>query len=233
MVASGAVSDVEILRLERDVSRYRGERDQAAAQIQRIQAAISESQSRALEVEREFRNRARSELSETVAKLDALGEGSVALSDKVKQSIIRSPVKGTVQRLLVKTVGGVVQPARDIVEIVPSEDTLLIEARVQPKDIAFLRPGQDALVRLTAYDFAVYGGFEGTLEHISSDTVIDDKGNAFYVVRVRTKKADLGADLPIIPGMIAQADIMTGKKTVLSYLLKPILRGKYYALTER
>jgi adhesin transport system membrane fusion protein len=233
MVASGAVSDVEILRLERDVARYRGERDQAAAQIQRIQAAISESQSKALEVEREFRNRARSELSETSAKLDALGEGSVALSDKVKQSVIRSPVNGTVQRLLVKTVGGVVQPGRDIVEVVPSEDSLLIEARVLPKDIAFLRPGQDALVRLTAYDYAVYGGFEGTLEHISSDTVIDDKGNAFYVVRVRTKKASLDEKLPILPGMVAQADIMTGKKTVLSYLLKPILRGKYYALTER
>ena len=233
MVASGAVSDVEILRLERDVSRYRGDRDQAAAQIQRIHAAISESQSKAQEVEREFRNRARSELSETNAKLDALGEGSVALSDKVKQSVIRSPMKGTVQRLLVKTVGGVVQPGRDIVEIVPSEDTLLIEARVLPKDIAFLRPGQDALVRLTAYDYAIYGGFDGTLEHISSDTVIDDKGNAFYVVRVRTNKASLDPKLTIIPGMIAQADIMTGKKTVLSYLLKPILRGKYYALTER
>lgn len=233
MVASGAVSDVEVLRLERDVSRYRGERDQAAAQIQRIQAAIAESQSKAVEVEREFRNRARSELSETNAKLDALGEGSVALSDKVKQSVIRSPVKGTVQRLLVKTVGGVVQPGRDIVEVVPSEDTLLVEARVLPRDIAFLRPGQDALVRLTAYDYAIYGGFEATLEHISSDTVIDDKGNAFYVVRVRTKKAGLGPNLPIIPGMIAQVDIMTGKKTVLSYLLKPILRGKYYALTER
>ncbi len=233
MVASGAVSEVDILRLERDVSRYRGERDQAAAQIQRTQAAISESQSKAEEVEREFRNRARSELSETNAKLDALGEGSVALSDKVKQSVLRSPVKGTVQRLLVKTVGGVVQPGRDIIEIVPSEDTLLVEARVLPKDIAFLRPGQDALVRLTAYDFAVYGGFESTLESISSDTVIDDKGNAFYVVRVRTKKASLGPNLPIIPGMIAQADIMTGKKTVLSYLLKPILRSKYYALTER
>jgi adhesin transport system membrane fusion protein len=233
MVASGAVSDVEILRLERDVSRYRGERDQAAAQIQRILGAISESQSKALEVEREFRNRARSELSDTNAKLDALGEGSVALSDKVKQSVIRSPVKGTVQRLLVKTVGGVVQPGRDIVEVVPSEDTLLVEARVLPKDIAFLRPGQDALVRLTAYDFAIYGGLEATLEQISSDTVIDDKGNAFYVVRVRTRKSGLGPNLPIIPGMIAQADIRTGKKTVLSYLLKPILRGKYYALTER
>jgi adhesin transport system membrane fusion protein len=233
MVASGAVSDVEILRLERDVSRYRGERDQAAAQIQRIQAAVSESQSKAQEVEREFRNRARSELSDTIAKLDALGEGSIALSDKVKQTAIRSPVNGTVQRLLVKTVGGVVQPGKDIIEIVPSEDTLLVEARVSPRDIAFLRPGQQALVRLTAYDFAIYGGLEATLEQISSDTVVDDKGNAFYVVRVRTKKPGLGPSLPIIPGMVAQVDIMTGKKSVLSYLLKPVLRAKYYALTER
>ncbi len=233
LVASGAVSDVEVLRLERDVARYQGDRDQSSAQLQRIQASISESQRKLQEVELEFRNRARSELSETNAKLDALGEGSVALSDKVKQTTIKSPVNGTVQRLLVKTVGGVVQPGKDIVEIVPSEDTLLVEARVSPRDIAFLRPGQKALVRLTAYDFAIYGGLEATLEQISSDTVVDDKGNAFYVARVRTKKPGLGPNLPIIPGMIAQVDILTGKKSVLSYLLKPVLRAKYYALTER
>lgn len=233
LVASGAVSDVEVLRLERDVGRYQGDRDQANAQLQRIQASISESQRKLQEVELEFRNRARSELSETNAKLDALGEGSVALSDKVKQTTLKSPVNGTVQRLLVKTVGGVVQPGKDIVEIVPSEDTLLVEARVSPRDIAFLRPGQQALVRLTAYDFAIYGGLEATLENISSDTVVDDKGNAFYVVRVRTKKPGLGPSLPIIPGMVAQVDILTGKKSVLSYLLKPVLRAKYYALTER
>src|SRR5205085_106697 len=152
----------------------------------------------------EFRNRARSELSDTNAKLDALGEGSVELSDKVKQTTLKSPVNGTVQRLLVKTVGGVVQPGRDLIEIVPSEDTLLVEARVSPRDIAFLRPDQPALVRLTAYDFAIYGALEGTLEHISSDSVTDDKGNAFYVVRVKTRKPGLGPTLPIIPGMVAQ-----------------------------
>jgi len=233
MVASGAVSDVEIIRLERDVGRYLGERDQAAAQIQRIHAAISESERKAQEVQIEFRNRSRAELSETNAKLDALGEGSVELSDKVKQTTIKSPVNGTVQRLLVKTVGGVVQPGRDVIEIVPSEDTLLVEARVSPRDIAFLRPDQEALARLTAYDSAIYGGLEAKLEHISSDTVTDDKGNSFYVVRVRTKKPGLGPDLPIIPGMVAEVDIRTGKKSVMTYLLKPVLRARYYALTER
>ena len=234
LINSGAVSEVELLRLERDVGRYRGERDQAAAQITRVQAAIAEAQKKIEEVELNFRNEAGKELSETNAKLAQLEEGGVALSDRVKQSSIRSPVKGTVKRLLVNTVGGVVQPGKDMIEIVPLEDALLLEARVQPRDIAFLRPGQPAIVKFTAYDFAVYGGLDGTLEHIGADTVTDDKGNAFYVVRVRTNKPGFGAaNLPIIPGMVAEVDILTGKKSVLAYLMKPVLRAKNVALTER
>ncbi len=234
LINSGAVSEVELLRLERDVSRYRGERDMASAQITRIQAAINEAQRKIEEVELTFRNDAGKELSETMAKVNALGEGSVALSDRVKQSSIRSPVKGTVKRLLVNTVGGVVQPAKDMIEIVPLEDALLLEARVLPRDIAFLRPGQPAMVKFTAYDFSVYGGLEGTLEHIGADTVMDDKGNAYYIVRVRTTQPGFGAgNLPIIPGMVAEVDILTGKKSVLAYLLKPVLRAKSVALTER
>lgn len=234
LIQSGAVSEVELLRLERDVVRYRGERDMAGAQIARIQASISEAQRKIEERELTFRNEAGKELSETMGKLNALSETEVGLSDRVKHSAIRSPVKGAVKRLLVNTVGGVVQPGKEVVEIVPVEDALLLEARVQPKDIAFLRPGQHALVRFTAYDFAVYGGLEGTLEHIGADTVTDDEGNAFYVVRVRTTRPDFGnANLAIMPGMVADVDIMTGKKSVLSYLLKPILRAKAYALSER
>ena len=234
LINSGAVSEVELLRLERDVSRFKGERDMASAQITRVQAAISEAQRKIEEVELNFRNDAAKELSESVAKLNSLAEGSVALSDRVKQSSIRSPVKGAVKRLLVNTVGGVVQQGKDMVEIVPLEDTLLLEARIQPRDIAFLRPGQSAIVKFTAYDFAVYGGLEGTLEHIGADTVTDEKGNAFYVVRVRTNKPGFGdANLPIIPGMVAEVDILTGKKSVLAYLLKPVLRAKNVALTER
>lgn len=234
LINSGAISEVELLRLERDVSRYRGERDMASAQITRIQAAIGEAQRKIEEVELSFRNDAGKELSETMAKLNSLAEGSVALSDRVKQSSIRSPVKGTVKRLLVNTVGGVIQPGKDMIEIVPLEDTLLLEARVLPRDIAFLRPGQPAMVKFTAYDFSIYGGLEGTLEHIGADTVMDEKGNAFYVVRVRTNKPGFGdANLPIIPGMVAEVDILTGKKSVLTYLLKPVLRAKSVALSER
>lgn len=234
LINSGAVSEVELLRLERDVSRYRGERDMASAQISRVQSAIGEAQRKIEEVELAFRNDAGKELSETNAKLSSLAEGSVALSDRVKQSSIRSPVKGTVKRLLVNTVGGVVQQGKDMIEIVPLEDTLLLEARVLPRDIAFLRPGQPAMVKFTAYDFSIYGGLDGTLEHIGADTVMDDKGNAFYTVRVRTNKAGFGdANLPIIPGMVAEVDILTGKKSVLTYMLKPVLRAKSVALTER
>lgn len=234
LINSGAISEVELLRLERDVSRYRGERDMASAQITRVQAAIGEAQRKIEEVELNLRNEAGKELSETTAKLNSLSEGSVALSDRVKQSSIRSPVKGTVKRLLVNTIGGVVQPGKDVIEIVPSEDALLLEARIQPKDIAFLRPGQPAMVKFTAYDFSIYGGLEGTLEHIGADTVTDDKGNAFYTVRVRTKQTGFGdRNLPIIPGMVAEVDILTGKKSVLAYLLKPVLKAKSVAMTER
>jgi membrane fusion protein, adhesin transport system len=233
LIQSGAVSDVELLRLQRDVSRYGGERSQASSQITRLQAAINEAQQKIQEVELNFKNQARNELSEIQSKINSLGEGSVALSDKVKQADVKSPVHGTVKRLLYNTVGGVVQPGKDIIEVVPLEDALLLEARVLPKDIAFLRPGQKANVKLTAYDFTIYGGLEGVLEHISADSVIDEKGNAFYVVRVRTTRPDFGANLPVIPGMTAEVDIMTGKKTILTYLLKPVLRAKQYALTER
>lgn len=233
LIQSGAVSDVELLRLQRDVSRYGGERNQAASQINRLQAAINEAKHKIEDVELEFKNQSRNELSETQAKLKSLGEGSVALSDKVKQADIKSPVNGTVKRILYNTVGGVVQPGKDIIEVVPAEEALLLEARVLPKDIAFLRPGQRANVKLTAYDFTIYGGLEGKLEHISADSVLDEKGNAFYIVRVRTTRPDFGADLPVIPGMTAEVDIITGKKSILSYLLKPVLRAKQYSLTER
>lgn len=233
LLASGAVSEVEILRLERDISRSRGESEQASAQIARVQAAIGEAQRKSQETEIQFRNDARKELSDTLGKLNALNEGAVALSDKVDKSQVRSPVRGRVQRLLANTVGGVVTPGKDIVEIVPLDDQLVLEARVAPKDIAFIRPEQDALVKFTAYDFSIYGGLDAKVENISPDTIVDEKGNAFYLVRVRTVRANFSEKLPIIPGMTAEVDILTGKKTVLSYLLKPVLKAKAYALRER
>ncbi|WP_296448250.1 HlyD family type I secretion periplasmic adaptor subunit [Rhodoferax sp. UBA5149] len=234
LVKTGAVSDVELLRLERDVARYRGERDSANSDIPRLESSVAEANRKMQEVELAFRNIARSELSETNAKLSALTEGSTALEDRVKQTDIRSPVNGIVKQLKVNTIGGVVQPGKDLIEVVPSDDALLLEARILPRDIAFLRPGQKALVKFTAYDYAIYGGLEATLENISADSVLDEKGNAFFLVRVRTLSSTIGAQkFPIIPGMVAEVDILTGKKSVLAYLLKPILRAKAKAMTER
>lgn len=233
LLGSGAVSEVEVLRLERDVARYRGERDQSAARINRIHSAIAEAARKIDGIDLNFRNEARIQLADVSAKINALSESSTTLSDRVKHSSIKSPVKGTVKRLLFNTVGGVIQPGNPIIEIVPLEDTLLLEASIQPKDIAFLYPGQQAVVRFTAYDFAIYGGLDAVVEHIGADTVTDTKGNAFYICRVRTLKPNLGENLPIMPGMVAEVDIKTGKKTILSYLLKPVLRAKTHALTER
>lgn len=233
LITSGAVSEVELLRLERDVGRFRGERDMAAAQSSRIQASINEASHKLEEVGLAFRNESGKELADTMSKLNSVAEGSVGLSDKVNRSVLRSPVKGTIKRLLINTVGGVVQPGKDVVEVVPLEDNLLLEARVQPRDIAFLRSGQKAVVKFTAYDFSIYGGLEGRLEHIGADSVVDEKGNAFYTVRVRTNQSTLGNNLPVIPGMVAEVDIITGEKSVLSYLLKPVLRAKARAFSER
>lgn len=233
LVGTGAVSEVEILRLRRDVSRLKGERNQTNAQISRIQSAIQEAERKKQEVRLNFSNKLSTELSDTLGKLSALNATSTGFADKVVKADLKSPVRGTVKRLLMNTVGGVIQPGKDIIEIVPTDDTLLLEAKIRPQDIAFLHPGQTAIVKLTAYDFAIYGSLEGKVEHIGADTVINEKEEAFYIVRVRTKSASLGNSLPIIPGMVAQVDIMTGKKTILTYLMKPILRAKANALSER
>ncbi|HOX66634.1 MAG: HlyD family type I secretion periplasmic adaptor subunit [Rhizobacter sp.] len=233
LLATGAVSEVDILRLDREVSRSRGEIEQATAQIARVQAAIGEAQRKIQETELTFRNEARKEMADVMGKLNALNEGAVALADKVDKSQVKSPVRGRIQRLLANTVGGVVQPGKDIVEVVPLDDQLILEAKVQPRDIAFIHPGQDATVKFTAYDFSIYGGLVAKVENISPDTVVDEKGNAFYLVRVRTTQANFSEKLPVIPGMTAEVDILTGRKTVMSYLLKPVLKAKAYALRER
>ncbi len=233
LLATGAVSEVDILRLERDVTKNRGDVDQAAAQIGKVQAAIQESSRKIQETELAFRNESGRDLAEAAGKLNALNQGQAGLEDKVSKAQVKSPVRGRIQRLLANTVGGVVQPGKDIVEIVPLDDSLVLDARVQPRDIAFIHPGEKANVKFTAYDFSIYGGLDGTVENISPDSVVDEKGNAYYVVRVRTHLTGFDEKLPIIPGMTAEVDILTGRKTVLSYLLKPVLKVKTYALRER
>ncbi|RAU18408.1 HlyD family type I secretion periplasmic adaptor subunit [Nitrincola tibetensis] len=233
LLSSGAVSDVDIIRLEREVSNARGELNRAEAAISRASSAIEEARNKIREAQLNTSNKWRAQLSESRARLEALTEAETGLADKVTQTDIRSPVRGTVQRLFVNTVGGVVTPGRDIVEIIPLDDALIIEARIQPKDIAFIRPGQQAMIKFTAYDFAIFGGLIAEVQHISADTITDEKDNTYYLVRLQTHTSGFADDLLIIPGMTTQVDIMTGKKTVLEYLLKPVLRATSQAMTER
>lgn len=234
LLESGAVSQVDILRLQREVAKYCGEQKAFSAQIDRIEAAIHEAEKRLTETEISFRNQARSDLSDTRARLSSLQEGQVGLADRVRLAEVRSPVRGVVKSLHANTLGGVIQPGHDILEIVPSDDSLLLEVRINPRDIGFIRPEQEARVKFTAYDFTVYGGLDGEVEQISADTLVDEQGNTYYVADVRTESAFLGdEEKPIIPGMMAEVHILTGKRTVLQYLLKPILRARENAFVER
>ena len=163
-------------------------------------------------------------------------EALVAEADRVKRREVIAPVSGIVKKIYVSTIGGVIQPGEDLIEVVPLEDTLIVEARIDPKDVAFLRPGQEATVKISAYDFSIYGGLDAQLTHVSADTILDEEGRAFYQIRVRTEKSYLGTQekpLPIIPGMTATVDILTGEKTVMDYILKPTLKAKQAALRER
>jgi adhesin transport system membrane fusion protein len=233
LAASGAVSEIDLLRLQRELVRLSGDLDQTVSQIKRLQSAVVEAQRNIQEVDLNFRNRIGAELSDVMGKISSLTEGSTALSDRVQHAEVKSPVRGTIKSLFINTLGAVVNPGKEVVEVIPLDDTLLLEARVKPQDIAFLGPGQEALVKFTAYDFAIYGGLKAVVEHIGADTVTDERGNAFYVIRVRTHESGFGTDMPIIPGMVAHVDVISGKKTILNYLLKPVLRAKANALSER
>lgn len=233
--AQGAVSEVEILRLKRQVNDLRGELEEARLAVPRAESELTEVQQRLVELDARFKKEARAELNEVSAELSAMTAGNVALEDRVLRTQVRSPIRGVVKALNVRTVGGVVQPGMDLVEIVPVDESLLVEAKVSPKDIGFLRPGLPAKVKLTAYDFAIYGGLDAQVEHISADTFVDEDGAAYYRVHVRTGQPALikdGTSYSIIPGMTAEVDILVGEKTVLSYLLKPLLRARENALRE-
>jgi len=231
----GVVSRVELLRVEKMVLAASGDAAESQFRMPQINAEIAELKNKHAQLIVNFRSDAQKELSDILAELPRLFQSDSALGDRVKRTQVRSPVKGTIKQLMVNTIGGVVQPAMDIVSIVPIEDALLIETKIRPADIARLYPGQRAMVKFTAYDFTVYGGLEAEVVHISADSILNEKGESFYLVRVKTKTNDLGSKdkaLPIFPGMIAQVDILTGKKTILNYILKPILKAKQVALTE-
>ncbi len=237
LVAQGAVSPVEVLRLKRAEVETRGQLDATTLAIPRAESAIKEVQRKIDETRGKFRSEALTQLNEARTDLNKAQATGKALEDRVSRTLVTSPMRGIVNKLLVNTIGGVIQPGSDLVEIVPLDDTLLVEAKIRPQDIAFLHPGQDATVKFTAYDYTIYGGLKAKLEQIGADTITDeDKKTTYYIIKLRTERSHLGTDdkpLLIIPGMVASVDIITGKKTVLSYLLKPIIRARAEALHER
>lgn len=236
LAKQGVVSHVEMIQLKQRVNDLASERKMTELSIPKLKSAYEEALARKRELTVKFREEVVQELRETELKLDQMTESHTSLEDQVNRTLVRSPVPGIVKKININTIGGVIQPGMDLLEIVPVEDNLLIEAEISPKDIGFLREGMSSVVKLTAYDFAIYGGLEGTLEHIGADTVENEKGESFYVVHIRTDKNYLGNEetqLEIIPGMKTNVDILTGKKTLMDYLLKPILKAKQNALTER
>jgi adhesin transport system membrane fusion protein len=236
LVSKGAVSEMEVLQLERKASEMRGELETIRQSIPRVRSKILESQAAMRELRLNFVNKAKVEYNEVAAQLGEDSASSVALKDRLDRTLVRSPVNGTVNRILVNTVGGVIQPGMSLVEIVPTEGTLLIETKIKPSDIAFLKPNQKASVKFSAYDYTIYGGLNAKLEQIGADSITDEKKESYYLVTLRTDKNFLGTKekpLPIMPGMVATVDILIGKNTILSYLLKPVLRAKYMALRER
>jgi adhesin transport system membrane fusion protein len=237
LVKQGAMSEVELLRLERQANDLKGELEATKIAIPRLESAVTEAKNKLESYVAKFRADALAELNQVRAEQEGTAATGVALKDRVERAVVRSPVTGTVKSVKVTTIGGVVQPGSELLEIVPLEDNLLVEAKVKPRDIAYLRPGQESLVKITAYDFSIYGGFPAKLEYISADSITDEKkGESHYLVRVRTTSSTPARSekpLAIIPGMTATVHIQTGEKTFLHYLLKPIIKTKEMAFRER
>jgi adhesin transport system membrane fusion protein len=237
LARKGIVPEVELLKLERTVNDIQGELQSVRLLRPKVKASMDEAILKRREAVFVYATDLRAQLNEMQTKLSRMNQAQKGAFDKVSKAVITSPVIGTIKKINFNTLGGVVQPGEEIMEIVPSEDKLLIETKITPKDIAFLHPGLPAIVKVTAYDFTRYGGLKGTVEHISADTSQDEEGNSFYIVKVRTEESrllkDNGTEMPIIPGMLTSVDVITGKKSILEYILNPILRAKDTALRER
>ena len=233
LVKQGVSPRLDLIRVQQKLQDIMMEKQGIEMSIPRSKAAVRESQRRIGEKQTAFRTEAQQELTAKKTELNAVAQSLTAEADRVTRTEVRSPVRGTVNKLFVNTIGGVIQPGQDLAEIVPLDDNLIVEAKIRPADRAALRPGMTATVKVTAYDFSIHGGLDAQLFDISADTIVDESGESFYRIRLRTDKNNLGEDKPIIPGMTATIDILTGKKTVLDYLMKPILKARQNALRER
>lgn len=233
LLKSGAVSPIEILRLEREASKARGDFEAASAQTNRLYSAIREAKQKIEEIRLKQINEARTELSEVKARLASLEQNQIELSDRVNQATLKTPVDGLVQRILYNTRGAVVPAGKEVIEIVPIDEQLVFETRINPKDVAFIRPDQRATIRVTAYDYAVYGALEGKVDSISADSLIDEFGRPYFSVKVTVARLDVNEKVRLMPGMVANVSVETDERTVLSYLTKPVLRGSIEAFTEQ
>lgn len=236
LVQQKAVSKLEQIRLERDFRDVSGQIEVAKKRLNGLYAEANSAKRELKDIDDRFRSQALGELNEVETQIAQISESLKSIGDRVDRTELRSPVDGIVNRIAVKTIGGVVTPAQELVEIVPIDDQLKIIAKVQPNDIAFLRPGQGVNVKITAYDSTRYGAINGRLVRIGANSVTDERGNIFFEVEVRTKKNHMGSEenpLPITPGMVANVEVITGKRTIMEYMLKPLLRAKSVALTER
>jgi len=236
MVQQKAVPKLEEIRLTRELNDISGQIREASERREGLQSELSSAKKEREDQEDKFRSQALGELSEVETQISQLEENLTALEDRVFRTEIRSPVNGIVNKIMLKTIGGVVEPAMKLVEIVPLDDELKVVARVQPSEIAFLKPGQDVNVKITAYDPQKYGSLKGELSRIGANSVTDRDGNIFFEIEVRSQKNHFGTEenpLPITPGMVAETEVITGKRTILEYLAKPILRARDRAFTER
>ncbi len=236
MVREGIKSKVDFLKLKREYNDVEQKYNSSKLSLPSLSSQITEFRAKRKKLTINFKNESKKELNEVLAEIDRIKLDKNILSDQVDRTQVRSPVDGIVQKLYVKTKGGVVRPGDDIVEIVPTNDKLLLEVKIKPSDIAFLHPGAKAMVKISAYDFAIHGGLEGVITRISPDTLTDEKDGTYYLVYVKTDKSYLGSKekpLQVIPGMLVDVDIVTGQKTIMEYILKPILKSKQYAFSER
>jgi len=236
MVREGIKSKVDFLKLKREANGIENDIEASSLSLPRLRYSIQEYREKRKESKQLFMNNAKKELNAVTAEMAILKAQQVEFKDKVDRTMVKSPVNGIVQKLFIHTVGGVVKPGADLVEIVPTNDKLFLEIKIKPSDIAFIHPGAKAKVKISAYDYAIHGGLIGTVINISPDTITDKKENTFYLIHVKTDKNYLGSaehPLKIIPGMTASVDIVTGKKTVMQYILKPILKSKQYVFSER
>ena len=236
MVREGVKSKVDFLQLKREANGIENDIESAELSLPRLKFAIEEYKQKRIEAKQLFMNIAQKELNEVTAEISRLKTQQVALKDQVDRTMVTSPVDGIVQKLFVNTVGGVIKPGDDLIEIVPTDERLSLDIKIKPSDIAFIRPGAPVNVKISAYDFAIHGGLVGKVVKISPDTITDKKDNTFYMINVETEQNYLGTPeqpLNITPGMMASVDIITGKKTVMQYILKPILKSKQYVFSER